>query len=371
METRPLLDSLFCINPDCKLFKQPGANNLKVRKLYGRDRIRYLRCRCCGTEFSERKGTPLFNSKIPETKAESVIDHIDRGCGLLATSQLVGVCKETVSRLIRLCGQASRSIHDSLVCDLTPAALQFDEKWSFTRKKRKKVTDQDDPQQVGDRWDINCIDPVTKLLITLVPGPRNEVNIHKAVRDAASRLSDSARLPAIFTDGEKAYEEAILLNFGNYYRAPRSSLRGRPPSPIVRVPQGLVYAQVVKQRSNNRVVGVEIRPIFGKGKLKRAVEELGWKKANTSAIERYNLTDRNSNARKGRKTLKFSKRARYHDWTSYINGVWYNFQHYHRSLRRRVESGQWERRTPAMAAGLVDHKFSTLELLRLCPVGLG
>jgi hypothetical protein len=29
------------------------------------------------------------------------------------------------------------------------------------------------------------------------------------------------------------------------------------------------------------------------------------------------------------------------------------------------------KRTPAMAAGLADHLFSTLELLRLCPLGLG
>ena len=43
---------------------------------------------------------------------------------------------------------------------------------------------------------------------------------------------------------------------------------------------------------------VEVRPIFGKGKLAQVVADLGWTKANTSAIERFNLTDRMRNATK-------------------------------------------------------------------------
>jgi hypothetical protein len=36
-----------------------GQDNLTVRKIYGQDRIRLLRCRTCGEEFSERRGTAL------------------------------------------------------------------------------------------------------------------------------------------------------------------------------------------------------------------------------------------------------------------------------------------------------------------------
>lgn len=75
MEPRPALESLACLNRECKDFGQAGRNNLKVRKIYGQDRIRYLRCRSCGQEFSERKGTALFNCKIGEAKAASVIEH--------------------------------------------------------------------------------------------------------------------------------------------------------------------------------------------------------------------------------------------------------------------------------------------------------
>ena len=68
---------------------------------------------------------------------------------------------------------------------------------------------------------------------------------------------------------------------------------------------------------------------------------------------------------------EFGKRSAFHDWMSWISAVRYNFLHSHRSLRRRMPNGRWEHRTPAMAAGLADPIYSTLELLRLCPVGLG
>ena len=72
---RPQLETLACPYPDCQLYAQKEAENLFVRKVYGKDRIRYLRCRACSREFSERKNTALFNSKIEESKAISVAEH--------------------------------------------------------------------------------------------------------------------------------------------------------------------------------------------------------------------------------------------------------------------------------------------------------
>src|SRR6266403_243433 len=166
METRPDLESLSCVNPECKEFGQRGKGNLSVRKTYGRDQIRYLRCSSCSEEFSERKGTALFNSKIAESKAVSIIEHLDSRCGVVATARLVKVAKDSVSRLNRITGRVFKSLHNVLVKDLHPQALQCDEKWAFTEKKQKNVTSSDDPSQVGDHWDVNCIDPHSKLLLT-------------------------------------------------------------------------------------------------------------------------------------------------------------------------------------------------------------
>jgi IS1 family transposase/transposase-like protein len=365
------METLCCLNPQCKAYGQRGGDNLTLRKTYGADRIRYLRCRQCGIEFSERKGTSLFNCKIREAQAVSVIEHLDSGCGMNATAQLVGVCKDTIRRLVRLSGQVSGQLHDCLIRQLHPAALQFDEKWSYVGKKQAHLTATDDPDHQGDYWDVNALDPQSKLLVSLVPGKRTASTIHQVVADAAGRLDPSAAKPALFTDGEPTYIDAILERFGRPYRAPRRRPYGRPPAPVVRVPHDLIYAQVIKHRQGGRVKQVEIRPIFGKGKLLQVVASLGWKKANTSAIERFNLTDRMRNLRKARKTLGFSRRTAFHDAMSWISALRYNFHHPHRSLRQPTAEGRWTPRTPAMAAGITDHLFTSLELMRLCPVGLG
>src|SRR5258708_39829173 len=69
---RPPLETLACVNERCELYGQVGQPNLRVRKTYGQDGLRYLRCGLCGAEFSERKNTALWNTKVAEAKAVSV-----------------------------------------------------------------------------------------------------------------------------------------------------------------------------------------------------------------------------------------------------------------------------------------------------------
>jgi len=131
---RPDLDTLACVNPECQHFRCPGEANLTVRKVYGHDHLRLLRCRTCGEEFSERRGSALFNTKLPEATAEDVISHLDEGCSVRATARLVKVAKETVARLLRVAGRHATRFHDQHVHGLTPRALEFDEQWSFVKK---------------------------------------------------------------------------------------------------------------------------------------------------------------------------------------------------------------------------------------------
>ena len=133
---RPDLATLACVNAECHLFQRAGAGNLVIRKVYGYDRMRLLRCRTCGEEFSERRGTALFNTKLPEAKAEEVISHLGEGCSVRATARLVKVATETVARLWRVAGRHAERFHDRHVHDLTPKALEFDEQWSFVKKSR-------------------------------------------------------------------------------------------------------------------------------------------------------------------------------------------------------------------------------------------
>ena len=133
---RPDLATLACVNAACQQLRQRGQDNLVIRKVYGHDRMRLLRCRACGKEFSERRGTAFFNTKIAEEKAAAVINHLDEGCSVRATARFVQVAKATVTRLLPVTGRHAQRFHEQHVHGLTPRALEFDEQGRFVKKSR-------------------------------------------------------------------------------------------------------------------------------------------------------------------------------------------------------------------------------------------
>ena len=74
-----------------------------------------LYCRTCKTYFSERKGSALWHSRLPEEKAGSVLEHIADGCGVRQTARLVKVHRDTVCRLNRQAGDHAARTHDEVV----------------------------------------------------------------------------------------------------------------------------------------------------------------------------------------------------------------------------------------------------------------
>ena len=76
---------------------------------------------------------------------------------------------------------------------------------------------------------------------------------------------------------------------------------------------------------------------------------------NTSFVERRNGTDRGQNARKTRKSYRFSKDWDLHNAATYFICYSYNFCWPVRTLRVQQDEGSWRQRTPAMAAGLASH----------------
>jgi len=104
-----------CQNPDCGSYGRRGGDNLLVIDHFGKARHRLLYCRACKARFSEFKGTPFFNSRLPHEKVLAVLEHLADGCGVRQTARLVGVNKDTVTRLALLAGRHARGTHDELV----------------------------------------------------------------------------------------------------------------------------------------------------------------------------------------------------------------------------------------------------------------
>jgi len=81
---------------------------------------RRLRGRTCTARFSERKGTPLFDARLPPEKVVSVLEHVAEGCGVRQTGRLCRVNPNTVARYSRLAGGHARDLHDELVAVSPP-----------------------------------------------------------------------------------------------------------------------------------------------------------------------------------------------------------------------------------------------------------
>ena len=110
------LSRFCCQNTDCADYGKRALDNLSVCMRYGKDKQRrLLYCKSCRARFSERKGTPLFDTRLPEDQVVSVLAHIAEGCGVRKTGRLVGVSKDTVIRYSVRAGEHARQLHDELV----------------------------------------------------------------------------------------------------------------------------------------------------------------------------------------------------------------------------------------------------------------
>ena len=131
---------LACPNPDCTVYAQRGAGNLRLHGWSGSGhRIRCLHCVTCGTDFSERSNTPLFGLRTTEDKLVALAEHLADGCGVRATARLCKVSRNTVLRFTRRFGDHAEHFHDQRVRHVEPQQIQPDEAWAFVGKKRQTL----------------------------------------------------------------------------------------------------------------------------------------------------------------------------------------------------------------------------------------
>ncbi|MFH0938090.1 MAG: helix-turn-helix domain-containing protein, partial [Planctomycetota bacterium] len=103
------IEHFWCQNKTCPDHGLRGKGNLSFCGWSGKGkRIRMVYCRICQVHFSSRKGTVLEESRLPEKKALSLLEHLREGNGTRATARLTDVNANTVTRYLRLAGSHSR-----------------------------------------------------------------------------------------------------------------------------------------------------------------------------------------------------------------------------------------------------------------------
>jgi IS1 family transposase len=219
------------------------------------------------------------------------------------------------------------------------------------------------------------IDPETKLIISLAVGRRDADTVVQVFTDFYDR-TDGCLPELVCTDGYAVYEPVILDTYGVWraeleLTAEEEADFDRAGMPEFYFPVEITYARVLKHKEGGRVVAVTGEVVLGsEEQAEQTLAESGRSRAiNTSFVERWFGTQRQFNARKRRKAYTFSKELSFHEASTWLVVVWYNFGWCVRTLRQRVQEDppRYHYRTPAMAAGLDDHPWTMRELL-CCPL---
>src|SRR5207302_6164778 len=176
----------------------------------------------------------------------------------------------------------------------------------------------------GDVWTFTAIDADTKLVPTWMVGERRIEDAIAFLTDLKDRMRERVQLT---TDGLNIYLTAVSLSFGHE----------------------VDYAQLEKiYGSEEGIARSRYSPPVCKGTRTKVLKGFpDPKKINTSYVERQNLTMRMGMRRYTRLTNAFSKKVENMAHAVSLHFMHYNFCRVHQTLGT----------TPAMAAGVADHKW--------------
>lgn len=335
----------FCHNPDCPDRGRVGQGNIGV---FSQKERRY-ECKTCGKTFAASKGTPFYRLRTGVDVVTLVLTLLCHGCPIQAIVAAFGFDERTVADWQVRAGEHCERVHEHLVQQgqIDLQHVQADELWV---------------KMVGKRvWMAMAMAVPSRLWLGGVISPHRD---RALIQSLVVRVRAAASNPAILVcvDGLASYVTAFLRVFRHPIHTGR---RGRPR---LVVEEGLLIGQVVKQYAQRRVVSVSRRVVRGTPEAVRAVlEATGTGQGiNTAFIERLNATFRASLGPLVRRSRALAHKAATLQAGMYLVGCAYNFCWYHESLRQPAPEGasrKWQERTPAMAAGLTDHRWTILELL--------
>lgn len=271
------------------------------------------------------------------------------GCPPQALVAAFGLDERTVAAWLAKGGQHAQQLHAHLVLQgqLELAHVQADELWV---------------KRVGGRlWMALALAVPSRLWLGGVLSPTRDLPLITALIRLVRAAAGSPAL-LICVDGLSSYVTAI----GRVFRRPeRTGKVGRPRL----VPEvGVLLGQVIKRYVKRHVASVEQRVVRGTSAAIQAVLAATGTGTmiNTAFIERLNATFRSRLAplvRRGRAIARTEAMLTAGMW---LVGCTYNFCWSQASLRLPAPPGSgrtWQQRTPAMAAGLTDHRWTMAELL--------
>lgn len=119
-----------CPSVDCPMFNRFGAGNLSVVERMGKAKaIRRLYCDHCHQRFSERRGSLMQYTHLPEQAVVRVLKCLTCGCSTEATADICEVDPRSVQRLLDRAGPRAETFHQLQLEKLArpPEVVELDE----------------------------------------------------------------------------------------------------------------------------------------------------------------------------------------------------------------------------------------------------
>ena len=301
---------------------------------------RRYQCKRCGRTFTETKNTAFYRMHKPKWLVVAVLTLLSYGCPLQAIVAAFDLDERTVARWQRESGAQCRWVHEHLVEAGKVALLQVQ-----ADEIRVKAVG-------GIYWLASAMEVSSRLWLGSVISRHRDGQLIGELLVRVRRCGPMEKI-LLVTDGLSSYKSQALKLF----RKPLHN--GEVGRPRLVLAAGVMIARVIKRRRSRRVVEVARRVLVGREAevISRliATQSSILALVNTAYIERLQATFRARLAPLGRRTRAGAHRRGTLEAGMWLVGGCYNLVWRHCSLG--------EERTPAMAAGITDHRWSLEELL--------
>jgi len=304
-------------------------------------------CKSCGRTFSQTHGSAFYQLKKPELFAV-VISLLAYGCPPQAVIATYGLSDKTVRDWAKRAGKQCQAVHEQTV---------LNQRWDLQhiQADEMKVT-----TQRGIVWVALVMMVSTRLWLGGSVSVTRGKDLIEACLQYAARCA-LCRPIWLAVDGLNMYLNAARRVFRSRHRLP-----GQHPRWFVW--GEVVITQVVKKRGGRRG---HIERVVAQGDAHLAdrlrQQSGGGTVINSAFIERLNATFRQRVATLGRRSRALARAPQTVTDALFLQGCIYNFCTSHASLALPLYLGpnrrHWVQRTPAMAAGLTDHRWRVTELM--------
>jgi IS1 family transposase/transposase-like protein len=348
----------FCTNESCEYY---GNSDEQTHALVGyglhgvREAIRDFKCQACGKKFTAQRNTVLYRLKSHSRLVEKILWLLVLGVDASALEEVFGVREVAIRTWLCRSGMQGKKLHERFLAELELIHVQLDELWANVKNGSQ------------DMWLWVAHDASTKLIPVLQVGERNQEMAFSVVRELKRRMAASC-VPVFSTDGLKHYFYALTAHFGWWEQS-----TGKKPTWVLLA--DFLYGQVIKRQRRRKTVEVERRLLWGEEKhYRERLRGAGLSgRINTAFVERLNLTIRQCVSKLTRRTwgsARYTPELMEHlEWWR----CYYHFVRPHESLavelfkpvtrKGRQLPRKYRRRTPAMAAGLTDRRWTVRELI--------